>query len=114
MKILLDENIDVRFKHLFSNSAHEVYTVRDMQWNGIKNGVLLQLLKDYNFNCWIVADKNIPYQQNISKLPCPVIVLDVFRNTLAHIAPLFADVLMALGNISENENKVIVISKPGD
>lgn len=114
MKILLDENIDVRFKDLFSNSAHEVYTVRDMQWNGVKNGVLLQLLKDYNFNCWIVVDKNIPYQQNISKLPCPVIVLDVFRNTLKHIAPLFADVLIVLENISENKNKVILISESRD
>lgn len=114
MKILLDENTDVRFKDLFSNSAHEVYTVRDMQWNGIKNGVLLQLLKDYNFNCWIVADKNIPYQQNITTLPCSVIVLDVFRNTLKHIAPLFADVLMALKNIPENRNDVILITEPKD
>jgi hypothetical protein len=100
--------VKIRFKDLFSNSAHEVYTVGDMQWNGVKNGVLLQLLKDYNFNCWIVADKNIPYQQNISKLPCTVIVLDIFRNTLAHVTPLFADVLTVLKNVSENENRVIV------
>jgi hypothetical protein len=37
MKVLLDENIDVRFKMLFINTIHEVYTVRDMEWNGIKN-----------------------------------------------------------------------------
>jgi hypothetical protein len=37
MKVLLDENIDVRFKKLFINTIHEVYTVRDMEWNGIKN-----------------------------------------------------------------------------
>jgi uncharacterized protein DUF5615 len=43
MKILLDENIDVRFKKHLSE-FHEVHTVRDMQWNGIKNGELLQLL----------------------------------------------------------------------
>jgi len=34
MKILLDENIDVRFKRLF-DQEHDVYTVRDMGWNGI-------------------------------------------------------------------------------
>ena len=95
MKILLDENIDVRFKSLFSGTGHEVYTVRDMQWNGTKNGALLQLLLDHDFNCWIVVDKNVPYQQNISKLPCAVIVLDVFRNTLDRIAPLFPDLLVA-------------------
>ncbi|MGI8952881.1 MAG: DUF5615 family PIN-like protein [Chitinophagaceae bacterium] len=70
MKILLDEDIDVRFKKLFHNSSYEVYTVRDMQRNGIKNGVLLQLLKENNFDCWIVVDKNIPFQQNIEEFPC--------------------------------------------
>jgi hypothetical protein len=110
MKILIDENIDVRFKNLFLNSSHEVYTVRDMQWNGIKNGTLLGLLKEHGFNCWIVVDKNIPYQQNISKLPCTVIVLDVFRNTLEHITPLFPALLAAIEGITENN--VIVITKP--
>jgi hypothetical protein len=36
-------------------------------------------------------------------------VLDVFRNTLDRIAPLFPDLLVALKNIAEN--KVIVISE---
>ena len=112
MKILLDENIDVRFKNLFSNTKHEVYTVRDMQWNGVKNGALLQLLEAHDFHCWIVVDKNIPYQQNISKIPCTVIVLDVFRNTLAHIAPLLPELLIAIDSLSEN--RVIVVSEPKD
>ncbi len=61
MKILLDENIDVRFKKYLSD-FHEVYTIKDMEWNGIKNGELLTLLAQNNFDCWIVVDKNIPYQ----------------------------------------------------
>ena len=109
MKILLDENIDVRFKKIFDGSVHEVYTVRDMQWNGIKNGLLLQLLKDNNFDCWIVVDKNIPYQQNIANLSSLIIVLDVFRNTLQHITNIFPFVLTALENASEN--KIIIISE---
>jgi hypothetical protein len=107
MKILLDENIDIRFKVLFPVAAHEVYTVRDMQWNGIKNGALLKLLKEYQFDCWIVVDKNIPYQQNLSNLPCLILVLDVVRNTLKHITPLIPSVLDVLKN--SNERKVIVI-----
>jgi len=109
VKILLDENIDVRFKTSFANSSHEVHTVRDMQWNGIKNGKLLQLLKDHDFDCWIVVDKNIPYQQNISKLPCIIVVLDVFRNTLTHISPLLPKILSTLEN--DSTEKVIVISE---
>lgn len=41
-----------------------------MRWNGIKNGQLLSLLETYDFEVWIVVDKNILYQQNLSTLPC--------------------------------------------
>src|SRR5580693_4301157 len=109
MKILLDENIDVRFKTLFPADSHIVNTIRDMQWNGIKNGALIKLLKEHEFECWIVADKNLPYQQNASILPCTIIVLDVFRNTLKHIAALMPEVLANLEH--KQENKIIIISE---
>jgi hypothetical protein len=73
-----------------------------------KNGELLKLLDTNNFNCWIVVDKNIPYQQNISNLTCLIIVLDVFKNTLKNISKLYPSVLIALKNTSE---KIIVISE---
>ncbi len=100
MKILLDENIDVRFKNYFPDT-YETFTVKDMRWNGIKNGYLLQLLKENNFDAWIVVDKNIPYQQNISNLPCLVIVLDVYRNTLKHLLPLVPKILQSLNSAGE-------------
>jgi len=81
MKILLDENIDVRMKLRFP-SGIEVYTVKDMGWNGIKNGELIQLLSQNNFDYWIVVDKSIPYQQNISNIPFTIIVLNVYRRRL--------------------------------
>jgi hypothetical protein len=59
MKILLDENIDVRFKKLFPTDTFEVLTVNDMKWNGIKNGALLKLIKEHNFDCRVVVD-NLP------------------------------------------------------
>ncbi len=107
MKILLDENIDVRFKLLFPVGNYEVYTVRDMQWNGIKNGALLKLLQEHNFDYWIVVDKSLPYQQNTSTLPCIVVVLDVFRNTLKNISGLFPILLTRLSE--KTEEKIIVI-----
>jgi hypothetical protein len=105
MKILLDENIDVRFKNSFNN--HETFTVKDMGWNGIKNGQLLILLKEYNFDAWIVVDKNIPYQQNVANLPCLVIVLNIYRNTLKHLLPLIPQILEVLQR--KHESSVVVI-----
>lgn len=67
MKILLDENIDIRLKRSFP--AHfSVFTVKDMGWTGIKNGELIRLLTQNNFNYWIVVDKNIPFQQSTKNI----------------------------------------------
>lgn len=44
MRLLLDENLPKRLKLDFLE--HEIYTVRDKGWNGIKNGELLTLLLD--------------------------------------------------------------------
>ena len=106
MKILLDENIDVRFKKSFSGN-YAAFTVRDMEWNGIKNGQLLLLLKEHGFDAWIVADKNIPYQQNVANLPCLIIVLNVYRNTLRYLLPLMPRILEVLQR--NNTSKVVVI-----
>jgi predicted nuclease of predicted toxin-antitoxin system len=109
MKILLDENIDVRFKTLFPADLHTVLTVRDMKWNGIKNGAMLKLLQEHQFDCWIIVDKNIAYQQNLTALPCMIIVLDVVRNTLKHISPLMPKVLPSLEGVAEK--KLIMIKE---
>lgn len=95
MKILLDENIDIRFKNHFPEFI-AVHTVKDMEWNGINNGALLKLISQNNFDVWIVVDKNIPYQQNILTLPCLVIVLDVLRNTLNNLLHLIPKILEVL------------------
>ena len=48
MRLLLDENLPKRLKLDFPE--HEIFTVRDKKWNGIKNGELLKLLLDNSFN----------------------------------------------------------------
>ena len=108
MKILLDENIDVRMKQLFPE-VYEVYTVRDMRWNGVKNGKLIQLLAENNFDCWIVVDKNIPYQQNIKTISCTIIIMDVLKNTLNSLQMLVPSLLIVLAQ-PMNE-KIIVIKE---
>ncbi len=73
----------------------------------MKNGELLLVLAQNNFDCWIVVDKNIPYQQNISTLPCLIIVLDVVKNTLHHLETLIPQLLdIFKKDISE---KIIVV-----
>ena len=91
--MLLDENVDIRFKKEFSSSGHEVYTVRDMGWNGLKNGALFRKMQENGFDVLVAVDKNIPYQQNVDTLPVGVFILDVRRNVLAGLLP-FVSILL--------------------
>lgn len=110
MKILLDENVDVRLKHGFTGSNHQVFTVRGLGWNGVKNGALLKLMAENAFDVFIAVDKNLPYQQNLTNLPVMVLILDVKRNTLATTRPFVPLILERLTQPVRKE--VIVLSLP--
>ncbi len=109
MKILLDENIDIRFKIYLTGKGLEVFTVKEMKWSGLSNGTLLQLIKEHKFDCFIAVDKNIPYQQNTTKLPCQIVVLDVHRNTLNHLIVFVADIVDVVKQASDK--KVVVLKR---
>ncbi len=109
MKILLDENIDIRFKNLFDNNEHQVFTVRDMNWLGIKNGELLRLSQSNQFDILIAVDKNIPYQQNRENLPISIIVLNVKRNVLSRITPLYSLIIEIISKPLKKE--IIVVDE---
>ena len=79
MKLLLDENLPKRLKSDFPN--HQIFTVRDMGWNGKKNGELMKLLIENDFDALITFDKNLQFQQNFEKYQVPVIVLNAPDNT---------------------------------
>lgn len=59
MKLLLDENLPKKLKLDFAE--HETYTVRDKGWNGIKNGLLLELLIKEGFDVLLTFEKNLQY-----------------------------------------------------
>lgn len=69
-------------------SEHEVFTVRDRGWNGIKNGELLQLMVDHEFQTLLTFDKNLQHQQNFAKYPLTVFVLSAVNNTYQQLVPL--------------------------
>ena len=41
MKILIDENLDIRLRHLFPSPDYETYTVEYMGWKSLSNGAML-------------------------------------------------------------------------
>jgi hypothetical protein len=93
---LLDENLPKRLKDVLS--PHHVFTVRDMGWNGIRNGELLKLMIENDFNAFLTFDKNLRYQQNFKKYPIPVIILNAPDNSFLTLSKLTIRILKALQN----------------
>lgn len=85
MRLLLDESVPVKFRRSLPN--HDVRTVVEMGWSGVKNGKLLALAAN-GFDAFVTVDKNLPYQQNLTTLPVAVIVLDAVSNELPALLPL--------------------------
>lgn len=79
MRLLLDENLPKRLKLDFP--GHEVYTVRDKGWNGLRNGDLLQQLVSEAFDALLTFDKNLQHQQNFQKYTITVFVLSAALNS---------------------------------
>ena len=86
MRLLLDENLPKRLKSDFVD--HEIYTVRDKGWNGIKNGQLLQVMVENSFHALLTFDKNLQHQQNFQKYTIAVFVLSAFSNTYLELTKL--------------------------
>lgn len=96
MRLLLDESVPVKLRRSLAN--HDVRTVGEMGWSGVKNGRLLTLGAD-RFDAFITVDKNLRYQQNLSALPIAVEVLDSLSNELQALAALLPALHQALSTL---------------
>ena len=85
MRLRLDESVPSRLRRALP--AHEVRTVVEMGWSGVKNGKLLTLAAN-DFYAFITVDKNLPFQQNVTELPVAVVVLDTVSSELPALLPL--------------------------
>ena len=86
MKVLLDECVTRKLKSRLLN--HEVYTVTDMQWNGLKNGILMSAAIGEGFDMLLTIDKNLEFQQNLKKHNIIVAVFEVMQNNIKLYEPL--------------------------
>ena len=76
MRIIIDENVPhPLLRHL---SHHETTSVQHEGWSGIKNGSLLQRI-DGHFDVFILGDKNLRYQQNLTGRKIAIIELFTIR-----------------------------------
>lgn len=83
MKILLDECVTKKLKRFLPD--HEVFTVTEMGWSGLKNGKLMSKCVENDFEILLTIDKNLTFQQNLKRYPLSVVVLNTSTSKIEEI-----------------------------
>lgn len=100
MKVLLDECVPRKLGRELTD--HEVITVTERGWSGIKNGNLLALAAP-EFDVFLTIDQNLKYQQNLKNFSIAIILLIARNNRLKTLLPLMPEVREALSKIAEGD-----------
>ena len=100
MKILLDECLPKKLKKEIIN--HQVITVPEQGWAGIKNGELLKLASS-SFDAFITIDQNLTSQQNLQQIDLIIIVLISKDSRLETLKTLMIEVDRALESLNQGD-----------
>jgi hypothetical protein len=82
--------------------------VRELGWNGKKNGELLGLMTLHGFEGFITVDKNLSFQQNINRFPLSIFLFDAPDNKIVTLLP-YAEKLLKI--LTANPKKGLIIIK---
>ena len=101
MRTLLDECLPTVLR--LEISDHDVRTVKYMGWHGIRNGRLLELMKESGFEAFITIDQDLRFQQNLRASGIGVIQLSAKSNRIEGLVPLMPQIRSVLGRIKPGE-----------
>jgi hypothetical protein len=94
VRVLLDEQLPRQLApYLIS---HDVRTVQQEGWAGLKNGELLKRAKTAGFEALLTADQNLEFQQNLASSGLFVVVVVAVSNALEDLLPAVPKILAAL------------------
>ena len=100
MKVLLDECVPRKLKREIAN--HEVITVTEQGWSGIKNGELLNLAAT-RFDIFLTVDQNLSFQQNLKNFNIAIILMVARNNRLKTLLPLMPAVRAAIDDVKAGD-----------
>lgn len=83
MKILLDECVTKHLKPYLK--SHQVLTVRELGWSGVKYGQLKTLCVENEFDILLTIDKNFQHQQNLNKYPVTIIIFNSYSSKVEEL-----------------------------
>jgi hypothetical protein len=94
VRILLDEQLPRQLAPFLI--GHDVRTVLQESWAGLKNGELLTKAEAAGFSVFLTSDQSLEFQQNLSKRQLSVVVFHAASNALEDLLPLVPAALTAI------------------
>ena len=79
--------------------GYEIKTAREMGWESLKNGALLESAQAAGFDVLLTVDQNLRYQQNLKDRSLTVIVMVTPGITVEDLRPLILSLKEALSSI---------------
>ena len=73
MRVLLDVCTPVQVRSALQ--GHEVYTAARVGWGELENGDLLRAAEESGFDLFVICDKNLRHQQNLSGRKLAILAL---------------------------------------
>ena len=101
MRVLLDEQLPRQLAPFLI--GHDVRTVQQQSWAGLKNGALLTEAEAAGFSVLVTGDQNLEHQQNLTKRKLGVIVLQAASNALEDLLPVVAAALAAIDKVQPGQ-----------
>jgi hypothetical protein len=98
--VLLDECVDRRLAG--DIQGHDVETVPEVGWAALTNGDLLARA-EHEFEAFVTVDRNLPFQQDLSRFSIAVIVQRARSNRLADLRSLVPQLLATLPVVKRGE-----------
>ncbi len=105
MKILLDECVTKRLKKYLD--GFEVFTVRELNLSGIKNGMLMNYCAENNFDILLTIDKNLMHQQNLDKYPVTIVILNCFTSKIEELITFIPSFRLQLNTLQKHNAYII-------
>jgi len=105
MKLLLDECVTRYLKPDFT--GHDVKTVREAGFTGLKNGQLLKAAETA-FDVLVTVDQSIRHQQNLRTFDIGVVILAAKTNKYEDLKPLVPRALEALKSLQPGAFVLVV------
>lgn len=103
-RILLDECVDRRLADYIPD--HNITSVAERGWAGLSNGRLLERAQA-EFDIFLTTDRNLSYQQNLSRYDLAVAVFQAPTNRVEDLVPLISTFLEALPTMPTREATII-------